>query len=271
MHCVVSEAVSAQQVRYTVRDKEGPHFVTTQSCTDNAMASPAGTVCHECLVRDTSLCSSLDDQELRALSAIGRRRTVPPGQVITWAGDVVTTFANVVSGALKVTASTPDGREQIVGLLFPGDFVGQMFTDEASLTVTALTETKMCSFPRAAFERKLGSQPRMERMLLERTMASLDEARERMLSLGRRNAQERVAGFIGQLAERAGMPHDAGGIAVSIPMSRGEMADLLGLTIETVSRQLTRLKAAGLITFAKGERDCIVLDAHGLARVANPA
>lgn len=222
------------------------------------------------MVRDTALCSSLDDHELLALSAIGRRRTVPPGQVITWAGDVVTTFANVVSGALKVSASTPDGREQIVGLLFPGDFVGQMFTDEASLTITALTESKMCSFPRAAFERELGTHARMERMLLERTMASLDEARERMLSLGRRNAQERVAGFVLQVADRAGTPRD-GAIHVSIPMSRGEMADLLGLTIETVSRQLTRLKAAGLITFAKGERECTVLDLHGLERVANPA
>ena len=245
--------------------------MTTQTLADRANAAQASAVCHECLVRDTSLCSSLHDHELIALSAIGRRRTVPAGQVITWAGDVVTTFANVVSGALKVTASTPDGREQIVGLLFPGDFVGQMFTDEASLTVTALTETKMCSFPRAAFERELGSHARMERMLLERTMASLDEARERMLSLGRRNAQERVAGFIGQLAERAGLPRDDGGIHVSIPMSRGEMADLLGLTIETVSRQLTRLKAAGLITFAKGERDCLVLDSRGLDLVANPA
>lgn len=238
---------------------------------DSTTGSRGASVCHECLVRDTSLCSSLDDHELIALSAIGRRRSVPPGQVITWAGDVVTTFANVVSGALKVTASTPDGREQIVGLLFAGDFVGQMFTDEASLTVTALTETALCSFPRAAFERKLGAQPRMERMLLERTMASLDEARERMLSLGRRNAQERVAGFILQLADRSGSPRDGGGIDVSIPMSRGEVADLLGLTIETVSRQLTRLKAAGLITFAKGERDCIVSDPAGLERIANPA
>ena len=245
--------------------------MTTQIRIDRPTTSHAESVCHECLVRDTSLCSSLDDHELIALSAIGRRRTVPPGQVITWAGDVVTTFANVVSGALKVTASTPDGREQIVGLLFPGDFVGQMFTDEASLTITALTETAMCSFPRAAFERELGTHARMERMLLERTMASLDEARERMLSLGRRNAQERVAGFIGQLAERSGTQSLGGGIDVSIPMSRGEMADLLGLTIETVSRQLTRLKAADLITFAKGERDCVVLDPAGLDRIANPA
>ena len=82
---------------------------------------------------------------------------------------------------------------------------------------------------------------------------------------------ERVAGVIGQLAERSGTQRLGGGIDVSIPMSRGEMADLLGLTSETVSRQLTRLKAADLITFAKGERDCVVLDPAGLDRIANPA
>ena len=226
--------------------------------------------CHDCLVRDTALCSSLSDAELLVLSALGRRRTVPPGQVITWAGDIVTSFANVVSGALKVTASTPNGREQIVGLLLAGEFVGQLFAEEASLTVTTLTETNLCSFPRAGFERELDAHSRMERMLLERTMASLHEAREHMLSLGRRNAQERVAGFVVQLAQHVRTEHAGGRIDVSIPMSRGEMADFLGLTIETVSRQLTRLKAAGLITFAKGERDCTVLDLPHLELVANP-
>jgi CRP/FNR family transcriptional regulator len=227
--------------------------------------------CHDCLVRDTSLCSSLSDCELVALSELGRRRTVQPGQVIVWAGDVVTHFSNVVSGTLKVTASTPDGREQIVGLLFAGDFVGQLFADEASLTVTALTEADLCSFPRAGFERELDAHAHMERMLLKRTMASLNDARERMLSLGRRNAQERVAGFLAQLAAHAGKPGPDGTLDLTIPISRGEMADFLGLTIETVSRQLTRLKLAGLIAFAKGERDCTILDRAGLEAVANPA
>ena len=206
--------------------------------------------CQECLVRDKSLCASMCDMELAELSDIGRRRIVPDGHVVTWAGDPSTTCANVVSGALKVTASTPDGREQIVGLMFPGDFVGQLFAKEASLTVTALTETDLCVFPRTAFERTLDAHPRMERMLLERTMSALDEARDRMLSLGRKTAQERLAGFLLELADRAGVRDDAGAIHVMIPISRGEMADYLALTIETVSRQLTRLKTAGIISFA---------------------
>lgn len=226
--------------------------------------------CLDCLVRDAALCSSMSDDELSAMSEMGRRRVVPAGQVISWAGDVSTTCANVVSGALKVTVSTSDGREQIVGLLFPGDFVGQLFADESSLTVTALTETDLCSFPRASFERLLDAHPRMERLLLQRTLASLNEARERMLSLGRKSAQERVADFVLELARHTGTPGGDAGLHVTIPISRGEMADYLGLTIETVSRQLTRLKTAGILGFSKGDRHCTILDRARLEAMAEP-
>jgi CRP/FNR family transcriptional regulator len=226
--------------------------------------------CLDCQVRDTALCSSMSDGELSALSAIGRRRVLPVGQVVTWAGDTSTSCANIVRGALKVTASTADGREQIVGLLFPGDFVGQPFAEEASLTVTTLTETDLCVYPRTGFERVLDEHPRMERMLLARTMASLNEAHGRMLALGRKNAQERVAGFLLELAEHTGSRGPDGMLHVQIPISRGEMADFLGLTIETVSRQLTRLRAAGVIAFAHGERDCTICDRAQLDAIVNP-
>lgn len=227
--------------------------------------------CDSCAVRGISLCASLDDLELTALNAIGRRRIVPAGQVVSWAGDASSFCANVVRGALKVTATTADGREQIVGLLFSGDFVGQLFTDETTLTVTAMTETDLCSYSRTAFESLLDDYPRLERMLLKRTVASLNEARERMLLLGRKNAQERVAGFIAVLAERSAMRGADGLLHVSIPISRGEMADYLGLTIETVSRQLTRLRTAKVIGFANGDRDCCIIDPQQLDAIVNPA
>lgn len=227
--------------------------------------------CHDCLVREKALCSSMTDSELVAVSEIGRRRILPAGEVVTWAGDASTMCANVVSGALKVTASTADGREQIVGLMFPGDFVGQLFTEEASLTVTTLTETDLCSYPRTRFERTLDAHPRLERMLLERTMNALNEARERMLSLGRKNAQERIAGFLLEVANRAGIMEKDGGIRMLLPISRGEMADFLGLTIETISRQLTRLKSSGVIAFAKGGRECVIRDRGWLEAIVNPS
>lgn len=210
------------------------------------------------------------DDELASLSSIGRRKVFPSGQVVTWSGDPNTLCANVVTGALKVTASTEEGREQIVGLLYQGDFVGQPFLDEAPLTVTALTDTDLCLYPRPAFERTLGEHPRMERLLLERTMASLDDARRRMLSLGRRNAQERVAGFLLDVLHRTADCGQPDPIAIELPIGRGEMADFLGLTIETVSRQLTKLRTEGYIAFDKGDRTCVVLNRDGLDRIANP-
>ena len=231
---------------------------------------PKASRCATCAVRDSALCESLSDHELAALSAIGRRRVVPAGQVISWVGDASIFCANVVSGALKVTATLSDGREQIVGLLFPADFVGQLFTDETTLTVTAIVDTDLCGYSRGAFEAVLGDHPKMERLLLRRTMASLNEARERMLSLGRQSAQERVAGFILDLARRAGVRSADGLLHVSIPVSRGEMADYLGLTIETVSRQLTRLRTNDVIGFANGERICTIINRAQLERIVNP-
>lgn len=212
----------------------------------------------------------MEDEELAALHAIGRRRIMAPGQVVSWAGDEVNVCANIVRGALKVTATMADGREQIVGLLFPGDFVGQLFSIESDLTVTAITETDLCSYSRKAFEDLLDGHPRLERMLLKRTLASLNEARERMLALGRKTALERVVGFLQSLANRLGRENKDGTVDVTIPVSRSEMADYLGLTIETVSRQLSRLRSASMIAFTGSSRDCHILDPEELDRLVSP-
>jgi len=238
---------------------------------DHSSTSCAPARCQSCKARGSSLCAAMADGELSALHAIGRRRTLPAGQAFNWAGDRNNHCATVVDGMLKVTASTSDGREQIVGLLFPGDFVGELFADDATLTVSALCETDLCTYPRTAFERTLEDHPRVERLLLRRTLLALGDARGRMLALGRRNARERIAGFLLDLVERTGRPVESGGTRIAIPISRGEMADYLGLTIETVSRQLSQLKAAGILAFAKGDRGCTVLRETSLRAILNPA
>ncbi|MDR6847102.1 MAG: Crp/Fnr family transcriptional regulator [Sphingomonas sp.] len=226
--------------------------------------------CAECDVRDMGLCGAADIDELSSLSAIGRRRAVAAGQVLTWAGDDNVVCANVVSGILKVTASTSDGREQIVGLVFGGDFVGQLFEETSSLTVTALVDSDLCVYPRERFERVVAEVSAIERTLLRRTVASLNEARERMLTLGKRGAQERVAGFLLDLVDRTGVRSADGSLSIDVPVSRGDMADFLGLTIETVSRQLTRLKVLGAVTLARGGRAIVVSDRAALEALANP-
>ncbi|OYY89610.1 MAG: Crp/Fnr family transcriptional regulator [Sphingomonas sp. 28-66-16] len=207
--------------------------------------------CVECAVRDRALCSALTDQELATLNRIGQRRTVARHETLIWSGDDSVICAVVVDGILKLSTSTSDGREQTVGLLYPADFVGGLFADRAGFTVSALTDTDLCVFPRVPFEAVLHDHARMEHLLLERTFAALEEARGRMLMLARRTAEERVAGFLLGMADRIGTVGcraiGDGPVTFDLPLTRGEIAELLGLTIETVSRQLSRLKVAGII------------------------
>jgi CRP/FNR family transcriptional regulator len=219
--------------------------------------------CAVCVVRDRALCASLDDDELRALSDIARHRALMRGETLIWAGESGAVCANLVSGVLAMSTSTSDGREQIVGLLFPGDFVGQLFIADATLTFAALTDAELCAYPREAFMALLTDHARLERRLLERTMAALDEARQRMLMLGRRSAGERVAGLLVELGDKLSVGDQSGSVTFELPLRRAQIADVLGLTIETVSRQLTRLKGAGVIALPGGRR-VTILDRRGL-------
>jgi CRP/FNR family transcriptional regulator len=217
--------------------------------------------CLDCAVRDSALCGSLDDHELRALNLIGRRRKLSRGQTLIWAGDDSVICGNLLSGVMKLSVSTADGREQTVGLLYPADFVGRPYAEQADFTVTALGAAELCVFPRTAFEHVLEDHARMERLLLRRTFAALDEARARMLALARLSAGEKVAGFLLDMADRAGGCRATafGPVTFDLPLTRGEMAEALGLTTETVSRQLGLLKAKKAIAL-QGARGITIRD-----------
>jgi CRP/FNR family transcriptional regulator len=223
--------------------------------------------CADCGVRDQALCGSLTDAELASLNQLGRRRHVAKGETVAWAGDDNLVCANLLSGALKLSATTSDGREQIVGLLYPADFVGRPFTEQVDYDITALTDAELCVFPREPFERALGDHARMERLLLQRVLAALGDARGRIVSLGRGTAAGKVAGFLLDVADRAGSTAcratPDGPLTFDLPLARGEMADVLGLTIETVSRQMTALKKAGIIGLPGG-RAVTLIDREAL-------
>ena len=236
------------------------------------MQSPR--VCADCAVRDSALCGSLNDVELGSLNRIAQRRHLAPGETIIWAGDDSVICGNVLAGILKLSASTSGGREQTVGLLYPADFVGRPFADQANFTVSALTDVTLCIFPRASFEALLHDHVRMERLLLERTFAALEDARARMLMLARLSAEEKIATFLLDMAVRAantGCSAAPGGpLTFDLPVTRTQIAELLGLTIETVSRQLTRLKNDGVIALP-GARAVTIRDRLALKARAEAA
>jgi CRP/FNR family transcriptional regulator len=213
-------------------------------------------ICTDCSVRDSALCGSLTDVELEVLNALGRKRTMARGQTLIWAGEESIVCANLLSGVVKLVASTPDGRELIVGLLYPADFVGQLYTEESHFSVTALTDVELCVFPKGQFERVVEDHPRMERLLLQRTQQALNDARKRMMTLSRKSAAEKVAGFLLDMAARVATSgchgSERGPITFDLPLARGQIADVLGLTIETVSRQITQLSGAGVIGLPGG-------------------
>ena len=208
-------------------------------------------ICADCAVRNRSLCGVLDEPALLHLNRIGQRRHLAAGETLSWAGDEARFCGNLLSGVLKLTASTPDGREQIVGLLYPSDFVGAPFPGTVPYSIAALTTAEICLFPQTPFEHLLSDNAALEKALLQRTIAALDEARARMVMLVRQSAEEKVAAFLLDMAARAeGLVCRASAdapLTFDLPLSRGQIADVLGLTIETVSRQMTRLKRAGII------------------------
>ncbi len=215
-----------------------------------ALALPAS--CAACPVRDSAICCVLDRSGLAALSRFGRRITLPAGQTLLWEGEEAITVGNLLSGMLKLSTLTGDGREQIVGIVHPSDFIGRPFGRNSPHSVTALTDATLCVFGRTAFDRFAQEHAAIGQALLERTLIELDRARHWMLLLGRKSACERVASLIVEIADRAD-----GGPTIDLPLSRQQMGDILGLTIETVSRSLTRLKRVGVIALPSLRRIAI--------------
>lgn len=230
--------------------------------------------CTTCLIRNRAICSSLGPSELEVLNQIGRRQVIKRGQVLIWEGDESFLVANVIEGVLKLSTSTADGREQIVGVVYPSDFIGRPFGNNSQHTVTALTDARVCSFTRRAFDGFAREHPELEHKLLERTLIELDRARNWMLLLGRKNASEKVCSLLLEMSHRLADSTCSGSVMkldqFEMPVDRQQMADLLGLTIETISRQITRLRSAKIID-TPDRRSILILNRALLAQTAGEA
>lgn len=210
-------------------------------------AVPAG--CKVCGARKYGICKALKASELLQFSNSTRRRKYTRGQTIVFEDDEIVEFANIVTGSVKLVKLMSDGRQQIVGLQFAPEFIGKPFSDREPVSVEAATDVEVCVFPRADFEKMLAQQPDFERELLRLTLKQLDEARKWMVTLGQKTAQEKLASFLMLMAKNKGLPvgDDPNKVEFVLPLKRSEIAEFLGLTIETVSRQLTILRQKNLI------------------------
>lgn len=234
----MSIAAPAQRVALHAVPGSGPHW--------DAAALAADHPCFGCPARGLALCNALDDDDLADFRRCGATRVLEPGEALCWEGDAAAHVFSVTHGVLRLARLLSDGRRQVTGFAFAGDFIGVTLEDAHPFTIEAVTAARLCRFPRARFDAFVEAHSRMERRLHSAAADELAAAREQIVLLGRKTAAERVASFLLQMARHtsqvSGEP-----LRVLLPMSRIDIADYLGLRIETVSRELGSLKAARLV------------------------
>jgi CRP/FNR family transcriptional regulator len=173
----------------------------------------------------------------------------------------------LVAGALKIYTLLADGRRQVTGFMFPGDFLGVAVDDEYAFSVEALGSSELWWFSRESFDEFTRTHNDVEHELYRLAAHELAAAQQQMVLLGRKNAAERLASFFLALLERAEQVGGSRQAAFDLPMSRLDIADYLGLTKETVSRMLSVLRDRRLIRLQSQDR-VEVLDRQGLADMA---
>lgn len=234
------------------------------------MALNAG--CDSCAVRHRALCGAVSSEELARISAISSTRTYVPGEQIFSDTERPDFFANIISGVVKLSKVMQDGRQQIVGLQFSSDFIGRPFSARNPFLAEAASEVTLCSFSARRFEALVREIPDLEHRMFQHTLDELDAARDWMVLLGRKSAEERIASFLALIVTRArtvGCQSSNFGpsIEIELPLTRADIADYLGLTIETVSRQFTSLKRRGVLE-THATRRIFIPDVDALMDVA---
>ncbi|MGR3571492.1 Crp/Fnr family transcriptional regulator [Brevirhabdus sp.] len=224
-------------------------------------------LCRACEARHRGICGALDARELLRLGRISSRHEYDAGTTLVAAGERGDHCSNILSGVVKLSKLLPDGRQQVVELQFAPDFIGRPFGGESDVLVEAATDVRLCSFPRDALETMMAGSGALENRLHRQALRQLDDARDWMMTLGRKSAAEKVASFLLMLSRHLHPQVEGYSTTFGLPLGRSDIADFLGLTVETVSRQLTRLRKDGIIEIEKA-RHIGVTDLDRLKDVA---
>jgi CRP/FNR family transcriptional regulator, anaerobic regulatory protein len=225
-------------------------------------------LCRACEARHRGVCGALSPSQLVSLNRQSTRKSVDAGSELIGESQETKTYANIISGVVKLTKMMSDGRQQIVGLQFAPDFLGRPFRIDSGISADAATDVNVCSFPKSVIERMIKESPELEHRLLEQTLKELDEARDWMLTLGRKTSSEKVASFLYLIATHVNPDAESDSVSFQLPLTRSDIADFLGLTIETVSRQLTKLRKDRVILIVNN-RHVEVPDLDALAERAS--
>ena len=214
---------------------------------------------------DCVLFHALAAADLERLAAIARLREIGAQQYLFLQHSAGDRVYNVISGTAMVERTAGDGQRQILGFLFPGDFVGLTHSDHFEYSVKSLTPAQLCEFQRRELLQEAERLPALKNNIKQVGANVLARALDQIYVLGKKRAHERLCFLCLQLLER--MP-GATPQRIDLPMTRQDIGDYLGLTIETVSRSLAKLKKAGLI--ATPSPQCLqILDLEKTAALAS--
>lgn len=225
-------------------------IVTCQPSPCSAVAEGDGA-CGHCMVRLVSVCAPLSQDELALLESLATPTHFSSGDTLFAQAAEAHCVYNVTGGVVRLYKLLSDGRRQVVGFALPGDFLGLAMRDAYGFSADAIGEVTVCAFSRAAYTALVDAKPHLLKRLHEFATHELTLAHEQMMLLGRRTAEEKLICFLLGMQQRWARLSKPS-VTVPLPMTRQDIADFLGLTIETVSRTFTRLAKENTILIVPG-------------------
>jgi CRP/FNR family transcriptional regulator len=223
--------------------------------------------CDRCVGRSLNLCKPLDGSRLQVMLALGGIRHWKKHETVFRADAPMGAFFKIRSGIVAVSRTLDDGRRQIVAIRAPGDCVGYLDNDgKYAFDGEALTDVEACAFDRRGFDAFAAQHPDLAAAVAEALSAALKQSGQDMLVLGQLRSTERVAHFLAEI-DTLYRQRAVSSRPLSLKMSRTEIADYLGLTLETVSRAIGRLKVRDVIGLM-GSDEVVVLDNNKLRQIA---
>lgn len=202
--------------------------------------------CSECGIRPFAFCRCLQEEKLKEFSSISYEKKFNNKKNIFLQQDDAINIYNITEGNVKIYQLIDDGRIQIIGFLYPGDFFGSYKNGKYNYCAEAIGDVRVCIFEQKKLDQYIEKNMILAKELLNQTSFELTLAQDRLGVLGKLDATERIAKFLMNISEqrkRIGWQNNP----ISLPMTRQDIADYLGLTIETVSREISKLKSSNII------------------------
>ncbi|WP_374303424.1 Crp/Fnr family transcriptional regulator [Paracoccus sp. (in: a-proteobacteria)] len=221
-------------------------------------------------MRNLPLFRQMDPAALSRLMTRATPRRVLSGETVFEQGAEAAAFYLLLHGRLKVSQVTPDGQQVIVRVVHPGDLFGfarALARSDYPGTARAAVESIVVSWPMADWDAVVENNPRLAINAMQTIGQRLDEAHTRLREMSTQEVERRVANAVLRLAEKAGRKEE-GGTRIDFPITRQDIAEMTGTTLHTVSRLLSAWEGQGLVE--GGRQKLTVIDAEGLARIADP-